>query len=127
MSGVTGGAPPTASLTFEELESTATTYRRIYESFLGSYMAATQRQSFPISSAQIITRATPPLAQSRSGALILAFGAVVGACAGAVISYLLERRKSDGATSDLLSEAWKWVRIPWQPRIRSSWWTREAR
>lgn len=85
------GAPPERPLTLEDLESTATTYRRVYESFLASYMAANQRQSFPISSAQIITRSTPPLSQSRSFVMILTLMILLGALAGAAFSLLRER------------------------------------
>lgn len=89
---MTVGAPPSDQpLTLEDLESTASTYRRVYEAFLASYMAATQRQSFPISSAQIITRATPPLSQSRSLILITLMAAMVGAGAGAAIGFLRDR------------------------------------
>jgi len=87
----TVGGPPEQPLTLEDLESTATTYRRVYESFLASYMAANQRQSFPISSAQIITRSTPPLSQSRSFVMIFALMTLLGALAGAAFSMLRER------------------------------------
>jgi uncharacterized protein involved in exopolysaccharide biosynthesis len=75
------------ALTLEELESTATTYRRIYESVLQSFMSAVQRQSFPIPSAQVITRASGSLAQGRPAMLILLLAAVLGACAGAVFGW----------------------------------------
>lgn len=96
-----GDAAAPQSLTFEDLESTAATYRRIYESFLGSYMAATQRQSFPISSAQIITRATPPLSQSRPQLLIASFAALLGAFCGGLVGELQERGKRRGTPADL--------------------------
>lgn len=91
------------TLTLEELESTATTYRRVYENFLGAFMAATQRQSFPISSAQIITRATPPLSQSRSAALILGFAMFAGAIGGGLVSEIKERRRTPGFVADAMS------------------------
>jgi uncharacterized protein involved in exopolysaccharide biosynthesis len=78
-------------LTFEDLESTATTYRRIYESFLQSFMASVQRQSFPISSGRIITKASSSLAQSRSAGLMLAFAAMLGALAGIGLCALRDR------------------------------------
>ncbi len=86
----TVGGPSEQPLTIEDLESTATTYRRVYESFLASYMAANQHQSFPISSAQIITRSTPPLSQSRSFVVIFALMTLLGALAGAAFSMLRE-------------------------------------
>jgi uncharacterized protein involved in exopolysaccharide biosynthesis len=78
-------------LTLEELESTASTYRRVYESVLQSFMAVVQRQSFPISNAQIITHATPPLTQSRHTGLLMLLAAMAGVLAGAVIGYLRDR------------------------------------
>jgi uncharacterized protein involved in exopolysaccharide biosynthesis len=86
----TVGGPPEQPLTIEDLESTATTYRRVYESFLASYMAANQHQSFPISSAQIITRSTPPVSQSRSFVMIFALMTLLGVLAGAAFSMLHE-------------------------------------
>ena len=103
MSASGAPAPTTQPLTLEELESTAATYRRVYENFLGNYMAATQRQSFPISSAQIITRATPPLSQSRSAILVLVFASLLGACGGAVVGALNERRRSSEIIDRLMS------------------------
>jgi polysaccharide biosynthesis transport protein len=75
-------------LTLEELESTASTYRRAYESVLQSFMVVARRQSFPISNARIITYATPPLTQSRQTGLLMLLAAMAGVLAGAVIGYL---------------------------------------
>jgi len=74
-------------LTLEELESTASTYRRAYESVLQSFMVVERRQSFPVSNARIITYATPPLTQSRQTGLLL-LAVMAGVLAGAVIGYL---------------------------------------
>jgi hypothetical protein len=63
-------------------KSTATTYRRIYEGFLQSFMTAVQRQSFPITSARVITKASASFAQTRSASLILALAAMAGALCG---------------------------------------------
>lgn len=78
-------------LTLEELESTASTYRRAYESVLQSFMVVVRRQSFPISNARIITYATPPLTQSRQTGLLMLLAAMAGVLAGAVIGYLRVR------------------------------------
>lgn len=48
----------------DELEASAATYRRIYESFLQSYTESVQRQSFPVSDARLLTSASLP--ESRS-------------------------------------------------------------
>lgn len=99
------GVPAEQRLTLEDLESTATTYRRVYEEFLASYMAANQRQSFPISSAQIITRSTPPLSQSRSFVVVFAMMTLLGALLGAAFSYLREQGFFTRGTSTLAGKA----------------------
>lgn len=75
--------------TLEALESTAQTYRKIYETFLQAFAEAVQRQSFPLASARIITRATEPLSKSHpKTGLVLAFGALVGGMIGFGISLI---------------------------------------
>ncbi len=86
-------------LTLEELESTASTYRRTYETVLQSFMAAVQRQSFPISNARIITNATPPLVQSRQTGLFILLAVAVGVLAGTVVGYLRDRSIATGLPS----------------------------
>jgi uncharacterized protein involved in exopolysaccharide biosynthesis len=54
-------------------------------------MTAVQRQSFPISGARIITKASSSFAQSRSAALILAMAAIAGAMGGIVVGALRDR------------------------------------
>jgi capsular exopolysaccharide synthesis family protein len=74
--------------TMEELDSTAQTYRRIYESYLMAYTESVQKQSYPITNARVITPATRPLSKSHPRTkLILAFGAMMGAFAGLGIAY----------------------------------------
>jgi polysaccharide biosynthesis transport protein len=74
--------------TLEELDSTAQTYRRIYESYLMAYTESVQKQSYAGTNARIITEATPPLGKSHPRTrLILAFGAVMGALAGLGIAF----------------------------------------
>src|SRR5690606_13723424 len=69
--------PSLKKTTLEELETTAETYRRIYESFLQAYTASVQRQSYPVSDVRIITPATAPLSKSSpSGSLIVTLGAL---------------------------------------------------
>jgi capsular exopolysaccharide synthesis family protein len=75
--------------TLEELESTAATYRKIYESFLQAYTESVQRQSYPVSNARIITPATRPLTKSYPRTtLVLAFAIVAGLLAGTGISLI---------------------------------------
>jgi capsular exopolysaccharide synthesis family protein len=74
--------------TMEELDSTAQTYRRIYESYLMAYTESVQKQSYPITNARVITAATRPLGKSHPRSkLILAFGCFMGALAGLGIAF----------------------------------------
>jgi polysaccharide biosynthesis transport protein len=74
--------------TVEELDSTAQTYRRIYESYLMAYTEAVQKQSYPITNARVITPATRPLGKSHPRSkLIVAFGGLMGALAGFAIAF----------------------------------------
>ena len=74
--------------TIEELESTAQTYRRIYESYLMAYTESVQKQSYPGTNARVITEATPPLRKSHPRTkLILVFGAFMGGLAGLGIAF----------------------------------------
>ena len=68
-----------AQVDLRDLESTAQTYRALYDNFLQRYMESIQQQSFPITEARIITEASRPLVKSspRSG-LILALCALGG-------------------------------------------------
>jgi succinoglycan biosynthesis transport protein ExoP len=70
-----------AQITLHSLQSTAETYRALYDSFLQRYMESVQQQSFPVSEARLITSATRPLTKSSpKPILILAlagFGGVI--------------------------------------------------
>jgi uncharacterized protein involved in exopolysaccharide biosynthesis len=69
---VEGGSPASdkqdtgvaAQNTLEELESTALTYRKIYENYVQAHTESVLRQSYPIANARVISRATPPLTRS---------------------------------------------------------------
>jgi capsular exopolysaccharide synthesis family protein len=75
--------------TLEELEATALTYRRIYESFLLSLTDVVQRQSFPVSDARVFTPATRPMRKSNPGSkLVILFGAMMGATTGLGLALL---------------------------------------
>jgi uncharacterized protein involved in exopolysaccharide biosynthesis len=81
-------------LTLEDLESTASTYRRAYENVLRSLMVAVQQQSYPIANARIITRAAAPLSQSRPRALLILLAAMAGVLAGGLVGLLRDRRQA---------------------------------
>jgi len=78
-----------SGITAAQLETTAQTYRKIYESFLQAYTESVQRQSFPVSDARVITQASTPTQKSspRTG-LILAFAVLLGTVAGVGIAIL---------------------------------------
>ncbi|MDJ1157096.1 GNVR domain-containing protein [Chelatococcus sp. SYSU_G07232] len=84
-----------AQIKLTELETSAQTYRRIYESFLQQFTESTQRQSFPIANTRVITEATKPLGKSypRTG-LVMALATLVGALGGvglALVRHGLDR------------------------------------
>jgi uncharacterized protein involved in exopolysaccharide biosynthesis len=67
----------------EEFETTAETYRKIYESFLQAYMASVQRQSYPAFDARVITPASRPLRKSHPRTLlVLSLAALIGSMLG---------------------------------------------
>ncbi|RXH16939.1 polysaccharide biosynthesis tyrosine autokinase [Bradyrhizobium guangzhouense] len=72
-----------AQVTLRELESSAQTYRSLYDNFLQRYMETVQQQSFPITEARVITRASKPLTKSHPQTLlVLAFSSVAGLLLG---------------------------------------------
>ncbi|EHK54163.1 GumC family protein [Allomesorhizobium alhagi] len=75
--------------TLEELEVTADTYRKMYESFLHAYTNSVSQQSYPVADARVITAATAPLYPSAPRPkLVLAFGAIAGIMAGVGLAFL---------------------------------------
>lgn len=78
-----------ASITLDELESTAQTYRKLYESYLLAYTEALQRDSYPVSNARVISTALPPTDRSHPRTqLMLVFAVVAGLLAGIGIALL---------------------------------------
>src|SRR5215472_12160016 len=72
-----------AQIVLRDLESRAKSSRQLHDSFLQRYMETVQQQSFPISEARVITRATPPLRPSSPRTLlVLMVGATGGVIAG---------------------------------------------
>lgn len=69
----------TTRSSLDELQSAAATNRQVYDSFLQTYVATVQRQSFPLANAKIITTASGSLAQSRNPIMVLAFWTLMGA------------------------------------------------
>jgi polysaccharide biosynthesis transport protein len=99
----TGVAPQN---TLEELESTALTYRKIYENYVQAHTESVLRQSYPIANARVISRATPPLtksspklARSLLAAIVLGgmFGFGIALLREAVPAMLRRDREADDA------------------------------
>lgn len=77
-----------------ELESRAATYRRMYENVLQQLMATTQRESFPVGDARIVTPAARPFVKSwPKPSVIVPFSVLCGIIAGIGVSAL--RRITD--------------------------------
>ena len=74
-----------------ELESTAQSYRALYDNFLQRFMQATQRQSFPLTEARLITEAARPLAPAEPKVgLIVAGGTMLGLVFGLLAAFWRE-------------------------------------
>jgi polysaccharide biosynthesis transport protein len=67
-----------AQVTLSGLESVASGYRRLYDSFLQQYMGSTQQATFPITEARVISAASPPRKRSKPKTLIVLALSLVG-------------------------------------------------
>jgi len=77
-----------ARVTLHELESAAQSYRSLYDNFLQRYMESVQQQSFPITEARLITKATPPDQRDyRKALMALAAVPVGGLCLGLGLAF----------------------------------------
>jgi succinoglycan biosynthesis transport protein ExoP len=73
------------------LQSSADTYRSLYQNFLQRYTQAVQDQSFPVPEARIITAAVPPQRKSEPRTtIILAFAVVLGGGLGFAVAFARE-------------------------------------
>ncbi|PYE28698.1 succinoglycan biosynthesis transport protein ExoP [Rhizobium sp. PP-CC-3A-592] len=69
-----------------EYERAAETYKTLYETYLQRFQEASQRESFPVTAARVVTRAEPPQdASYPKKPLILALALVMGCGVGAAI------------------------------------------
>lgn len=85
--------------TLVELESTLQSFRKMYESYHQAFNEVVQRQTYPVSTARVITSATPPLSKSKpQSKLILAVSTLAGALLGLGIAFL--RFTLDGSVRD---------------------------
>ncbi len=60
-----------AQVALNNLETTATTYKTLYDSFVRRYSEATEQQSFPYTEARLITKAVPPIGRSNRKTLLI--------------------------------------------------------
>lgn len=60
------------------LETTAQTYRTLFETFLSQYATTLQQQSFPISFARVVTPAQPPRRKSYPRTTLILLGSLIG-------------------------------------------------
>ncbi len=67
-----------AQIEAHELESSANTYRTLYNAFLQRYMEAVQQESFPITDARVITAATQPFGPSDPNKILVLLSATLG-------------------------------------------------
>ena len=73
------------------LQSSADTYRSLYQNFLQRYTQAVQDQSFPVPEARVITTALPPQRKSEpKTTIILAFAMALGGGLGFAIAFVRE-------------------------------------
>ncbi len=78
-----------AKITLHNLESSAQTYRDMYDNFLQRYMQSVQQQSSPVSESRLITHARPPLSErSPKPLLVMALAALGGLIFGATMGTL---------------------------------------
>lgn len=84
-----------------ELEREAETYKNLYQTFLQRYQESIQQQSFPVTEARIISRATDPDRPSHPRkALVLALSLILGVGAGIGLGAFREFRDRFFRTGD---------------------------
>lgn len=99
-----------AELTMRELETSAKSYRSLYESFLQRYMGSVQQESFPSADARIIASASPPPGKSKpKSTLIAALGLAAGLGLGLGLGLLRDVMDRVFRTSAQLESA---LRVP---------------
>ncbi|XIA64875.1 polysaccharide biosynthesis tyrosine autokinase [Bradyrhizobium sp. TZ2] len=86
------GATRQSQVRLRELETAATTYRGIYETFLSRFTQSVQQQSFPSTEARVVTMASPPRSPSSpKPALTIAFAALCGVGLGIMSAFAREQ------------------------------------
>lgn len=100
------GQPGRGGPTIEELEVTADSYRKMYESFLQAFTNSISQQSYPVANARVITTATRPLVASHPlKTPVLAFGLLAGLVSGVGLALLRNMFDRSIRSSQQLREA----------------------
>src|SRR5262245_47632002 len=108
-----------AQIVLRDLESRAQSSRQLHDSFLQRYMETVQQQSFPISEARVITRATPPLRPSNPRTLfVLMVGAAGGVIAGFGLGLLRDIRDQVFRTNDQVASILHTDCIAMLPKVK---------
>lgn len=113
--------------TLEELETTAQSYRKIYDTALQGYAEAVQRQSNPLIDTRLLAPANRPLGKSHPRSkLIVALGALIGLMGGAGVAVLhwnLDRslRTASSARDALRAPCLGVLPVSWRPALRRGW------
>ena len=118
----------------EELESIASSYRKVYDGFQHQYNETLQRISYPEADVRIISRASAPLGKSSPRtSLVLGFAIVLGGLSGTAFAAArassdravrsLEQLSADvgvkplGAINDLSdASVWRDWKLPWRSK-----------
>ena len=80
-----------AQVTLSDLETSAATYKTMFDNFVKRYAEATEQQSFPYTEARLITKAVPPIGRTyRKSLLIVAMAPFVGLFLGIGLGALLD-------------------------------------
>lgn len=99
-----------AELTMRELETSAKSFRSLYDSFLQRYMGAVQQESFPNADARIISSASPPPSKSKpKSSIVIALGLAAGLGLGVGLGLLRDALDRVFRTSAQLESA---LRLP---------------
>ncbi|WP_165899844.1 GumC family protein [Borborobacter arsenicus] len=89
-----------ARVELAELESRASTYRRMYESVLQQLMSTLQKESFPVGDARIVTAATTPFTKTwPKSSIVMPFSLALGMIFGLLAAgtrELTDRRIGEG-------------------------------
>jgi succinoglycan biosynthesis transport protein ExoP len=94
-----------AQVSLRDLESSSQTYRALYDNFLQRYMESIQQQSFPITEARVITKASAPLRPSAPRSLlVLVIAGASGLLFGIGLARLRDLADHVFRTSDQIEE-----------------------